>query len=414
MSAPVAEAAAQPAAPAGGAPVRRTTDRGAFLLVARREFVERARDRSFKISTAVTLAFLVGFILVASLSGGPKRFSVGVVGDESVSSMRLARTAARSLGFSLSTRTYRTSSAATAAVREGDVQAAIVDGEIVVKSTPPQQLVAALQVSIQQAEVRRVLTEEGLSSDQISNALDRPPPTVRSTEPVPPRRSQAASVAFVGVLALYGQLFAYGYWVASGVVEEKASRIIEVLLATIRPAQLLRGKILGIGALGLCQLMLIGATGICVALATGALEFPAGAALAVVYVIAWFLLGFAFYSSLFAVAGALVSRQEDLQATITPLSLVIVVAFILGMQAVANPSSTLAAVASLIPFSAPLAMPSRLVLGQASLATGALSAAVTVAGALLLIPVATRAYSRAVLQSGRVRLRDAFRSERVA
>jgi ABC-2 type transport system permease protein len=397
----------------GGAPARRRTDRWAFLLVARREFVERARDRSFKISTGVTLAFLVGFILVASLSGGAKRYVVGVVGDESASSMRLARTATRSLGFSISVRSYETESAATSAVRKGVVQAAVVGGEIVVKSTPQQQLVAALQVSIQQSQVRRALADNGLSSEQIDNALDRPAPQVRSLEPIPPRRGQAASIAFVGVLALYGQLFAYGYWVASGVVEEKASRIIEVLLATIRPAQLLRGKILGIGTLGLCQLIVIGATGIAVALATGTLQFPAGAALAVVYVIAWFLLGFAFYSSLFAVAGAVVSRQEDLQATITPLSLIIVASFILGVQAVANPSSPLAAVASLVPFSAPLTMPSRLVLGQASLATGALSATLTVAGALLLIPVATRAYSRAVLQSGRVRLRDAFRRERV-
>jgi ABC-2 type transport system permease protein len=84
------------------------------------------------------------------------------------------------------------------------------------------------------------------------------------------------------------------------------------------------------------------------------------------------------------------------------------------VQAVANPTSTLASVASMVPFSAPLTMPSRLVLGQASVPEALLSAGLTIAGALALIPVATRAYSRAVLQSGRVKLRDAFRRERVA
>ncbi|MGZ4147018.1 MAG: ABC transporter permease, partial [Actinomycetota bacterium] len=74
----------------------------------------------------------------------------------------------------------------------------------------------------------------------------------------------------------------------------------------------------------MCQLIAIAITGIAVAIATGVLSFPAGAALAAVYVVIWFLLGFFFYASLFAVAGAVVSRQEDLQATITPLSLVIV------------------------------------------------------------------------------------------
>jgi ABC-2 type transport system permease protein len=383
--------------------------------VARREFVERARDRSFRISTAVTITFLAGFILFASFGGGAKRYDVAVVGDEAASSVRLADAAAGAFGFSIAIRPYDTSSSADAAVRDGVVDAAVVEREIVVKSAGAKDLVTALQLSAQQASIRRALADAGLSRREISDALNRAPPQVRSLEPAEEgARGQAGGVAFVGVLALYGQLFAYGYWVASGVVEEKASRIIEVLLATIRPRQLLRGKILGIGALGLCQLVLIGATGIGVALATGLVQFPAGAALAVVCVIVWFLLGFSFYASLFAVAGALVSRQEDLQATITPLSLVIVASLIIGVQAVANPTSTLATVASMVPFSAPLTMPSRMVLGQASIPAALLSAALTVAGALALIPVATRVYSRGVLQSGRVKLRDAFRRDRVA
>lgn len=396
--------------------VSSTTDRRAYRLVARREFVERARDRSFRISTAVTMLFLVGFILVASLTGGTKRYEVGVIDDASARSVRLAQTTAGALGlgFTIAVRAYPDEAAARAAVRDGDVDAALVGGDIVVRSTGVRDLTATLQVSLQQAAVRQALETAGLTPQQIADALARPAPPVESLEPVKRPDGQAATVAFVGVLALYGQLFAYGYWVASGVVEEKSSRIIEVLLATLRPSQLLRGKILGIGALGLCQLVAIAVVGIAVAVGTGVLRFPAGAALAAVYVVVWFLLGFAFYASLFAVAGAVVPRQEDLQATITPLSLVIVASFIVGVQAVQNPTSTLALVASMVPFSAPLVMPSRLVLGQASLAAGAVSAALTVAGAALLVPVATRAYARAVLQSGRVKLRDAFRRERVA
>jgi ABC-2 type transport system permease protein len=391
-------------------------DRRAYLLVARREFVERARDRSFRISTGVTMAFLVGFVLVASFTGGAKRYDVGVVGETAAEDVRLAETTAGALGlsFTIAIHRYPDAAAADAAVRDGAVDAALVEGNIVVKSTGAQELTAALQVSMQQASVRAALAKAGLTQQQIAEALSRPAPPVRHLEPVEDRNGQAATVAFVGVLALYGQLFAYGYWVAAGVVEEKASRIIEVLLATLRPSQLLRGKILGIGALGLCQLVAIAAVGIGVALSTGVLQFPAGAALAAVYVVLWFLLGFGFYASLFAVAGAVVSRQEDLQATMTPLSLVIIASFIVGVQAVQDPASTLAAIASMVPFSAPLVMPSRLVLGQASAVSGILSAILTVAGGMLLVPVATRAYSRAVLQTGRVKLRDAFRRERVA
>jgi ABC-2 type transport system permease protein len=392
----------------------RAFDRRSYVLVARREFVERARDRSFRISTGVTMAFLIGFILVSSVSRGAATYRVGVVGaDGEIESVRLAQAAAHALGFAITVRAYADQAEAEAAVRDGGVDAALMNGKIVVKSSGPEQLIVALQASSQREEVRRALAGAGLTTAQIDAALDRPAPPVESLEPVQTARGQAAVVAFVGVLALYGQLFAYGYWVASGVVEEKASRIIEVLLGAIRPSQLLRGKIFGIGALGLCQLTLIAGTGLGVAIATHVLSFPAGAAAAAVYVVLWFLLGFSFYASLFAVAGALVSRQEDLQATITPLSLVIVGSFVLGIQAVQNPTSSLATIASMLPFSAPLTMPSRMVLGQASPVQVVLSAVLTVASALLLVPVATRAYSRSVLRSGRIKLREAFARGRV-
>src|SRR5215217_1811482 len=227
--------------------MRDDAGRRAWLLVARREFVERGRDRSFRISTAVTMTFLIGFIVVTSLGSGSRTYDVGVVGSSSPGSIRLAEAAAHSMGFTIRTKSYPTVDAATVGVRDGAVDAALAGGAIVVKSAGSEDLIAALQVSSQRDEVRSALAREGLSPEQISSALDRPAPPVRALEAPRPQRGQAAVVAFVGVLALYGQLFAYGYWVASGVVEEKASRIIEVLLATVRPSQLLRGKILGIG-----------------------------------------------------------------------------------------------------------------------------------------------------------------------
>jgi len=213
------------------------------------------------------------------------------------------------------------------------------------------------------------------------------------------------------VLALYGQLFAYGYWVAAGVVEEKSSRVVEVLLSTIRPSQLLRGKILGIGTLGLCQLLLIAAVGLAAARLAGILRFPVGAAAAIGWVLFWFVLGFFFYSTLFAVAGSIVSRQEDLQATMTPLSLLIIAAFVIGITALGSPDSTLALVASLLPPTAPLAMPSRIVLGQAPLWQPIASAIVSVGTTVALVPFAVRMYSRAVLRTGRVKIRELLRAE---
>ena len=185
--------------------------------------------------------------------------------------------------------------------------------------------------------------------------------------------------------------------------------MIEVLLATVRPSQLLRGKIFGIGALALAQLVVIGVVGLVTSYAVGRLEFPSGALAIVGLVLFWFVLGFFFYAGLFAVAGSIVTRQEDLQSTMTPLTILIVGSFFIGISATSDPSSTLAAVASLLPFSAPLVMPTRIVLGEASAAEVVLSILISVATTAALIPIATKVYARAVLQTGRVKLGQVLR-----
>jgi ABC-2 type transport system permease protein len=383
-----------------------------WAIVARREFVERGRDRGFLISTAITLLVLVGVIVATSLLGGETRYRLGAVDDARQVAERSVQ-AAHLLDVDVELVTTSDDSAAVAAVRDGRLDAAVIGGaEIVVRSEPPTELVGIVQAVSQRMRTEEALRGTGLSDDQIRAALDQAPLGIRALEPVDDRRRENSAVAFVGVLALYGQLFAYGYWVAAGVVEEKSSRVVEVLLATVRPSQLLRGKILGIGVLGLLQLLLIGVVGLIAAQTVGSLDFPSGAIATIGIVLVWFVFGFFFYASLFAVAGSIVPRQEDLQSTMTPLTLLIVGSFLIGLNAIGNPSSTLATVASLLPPSAPLVMPSRIVLGETSLLGALLSVAITVAATVALVPLATRIYSAAVLRPGRVRIRQALRASR--
>lgn len=383
-----------------------------WAIVARREFVERGRDRGFLISTAITLLVLVGVIVATSLLGGETRYKLGAVDDARQVAERSVQ-AAQLLDVDVELVTTSDDAAAVAAVRDGRLDAAVIGGaEIVVRSEPPAELVGIVQAVSQRMRTEEALRGTGLSDDQIRAALDQAPLEIRALEPVDDRRRENSAVAFVGVLALYGQLFAYGYWVAAGVVEEKSSRVVEVLLATVRPSQLLRGKILGIGVLGLLQLLLIGVVGLIAAQTVGSLDFPSGAIATIGIVLVWFIFGFFFYASLFAVAGSIVPRQEDLQSTMTPLTLLIVGSFLIGLNAIGNPSSTLATVASLLPPSAPLVMPSRIVLGETSLLGALLSVAITVAATVALVPLATRIYSAAVLRPGRVRIRQALRASR--
>ena len=384
-----------------------------WAIVARREFVERGRDRGFLISTAITLLVLVGVIVATSvLGGGETRYRLGAVDDARQVAERSVQ-AAQLLDVDVELVTASDDAAAVAAVRNGRLDAAVIGGtEIVVRSEPPTELVGIVQAVSQRMRTEEALRGTGLSDEQIRAALDQAPLGIRALEPVDDRRRENSAVAFVGVLALYGQLFAYGYWVAAGVVEEKSSRVVEVLLATVRPSQLLRGKILGIGVLGLLQLLLIGVVGLIAAQTVGSLDFPSGAIATIGIVLVWFIFGFFFYASLFAVAGSIVPRQEDLQSTMTPLTLLIVGSFLIGLNAIGNPSSTLATVASLLPPSAPLVMPSRIVLGETSLLGVLLSVAITVAATVALVPLATRIYSAAVLRPGRVRIRQALRASR--
>ena len=381
-----------------------------WRIVARREFVERARDRGFLVSTAITLLILVGIILITNALDRGTTFDVVVVGDGSASLAEDVIAAAAVLDVGVDVGTLPDADSGERAVRAGEADAAIIDAaRILVRAEPPGQLVELIQAASIRQRSLEALLEAGLSEEQIRSALTQRPLPVNALEPVDQRRRELAAVAFVGVLILYGQLFAYGYWVAAGVVEEKSSRVIEVLLATVRPSQLLRGKIFGIGSLALAQLVVIGAVGLVTSNAVGRLEFPSGALAIVGLVLFWFVLGFFFYAGLFAVAGSIVTRQEDLQSTMTPLTILIVGSFFIGISATSDPSSTLAAVASLLPFSAPLVMPTRIVLGEASAWEVTLSILISVATTALLIPVATKVYARAVLQTGRVKLGQVLR-----
>jgi ABC-2 type transport system permease protein len=302
--------------------------------------------------------------------------------------------------------------AAEAGLADGSLDAVLIAGDrLRAKSDAPGELDGTVQLAVAAARIRSVLVTNGVPDDQVSSLLAPPRIAVSTIEPRDPNRQTNATVAFVAVLLLYGQLFGYGVWVATGVIEEKASRVVEILLSTIRARELLAGKVAGIGALGLLQLTCIAGYAIVLASVTGLLHLPLQAAGTALLVIGWFVLGFAFYATLFAVAGSLVSRMEELQNAIVPLNLVILASFFISLGSTKDPSSTLSIVASLVPFSSSLAMPVRIALGAATAPQIVASLVILIGSTLLLIPLAGRLYAGAVLRVGsRVKLRDAWRA----
>lgn len=396
----------------------RTTDRGAWRIVAARDFWVRLRDKGFVISTAITLTVLTVFILLRAYGGRPDSFDLGTVGDGTLAE-RTARLGEHN-GFDITVVGFGTRREADMALREGVVHAVVVgddldvrdgDATLRVHRGPPELLDQLVQAAAIELRIDAALANAGAPDATVDELASQHPVETSTIVPPDPDRDAKAQVAFVAVLLLYGQLFGYGVWVATGVIEEKSSRVVEVLLSAIRPRQLMAGKIAGIGLLGLLQLVLISVYAIVLATATGVVDVPADSLAAAGLTLGWFVLGFAFYASTFAVAGALVSRMEELQNAIVPINLLVFASFFISIGAVQDPESRAALVASLLPISSALAMPVRMVLGSASPWEIATSLAIVIGSTALLIPLAGRVYAGAVLRTGaKVRLRDAWRA----
>ena len=227
-------------------------------------------------------------------------------------------------------------------------------------------------------------------------------------------KGQRIVVAFIGVSVLYGLLLLFGQFVAQGVVEEKSSRVVEMLLSTMRPWHLLAGKILGLGVLGLAQIALIAGAGVTGALAFDLVDVPGDLIGTALSVVAWFVLGYTFYAAVFAAAASLVSRQEDLGEVLTPTTLMLVFAFVVGLQAAGDPGGTLAAVTSYVPGLSPLVMPVRQAAGEAAAWEVGVAVLLMLVAIGLVVRLGGRVYAGALLRTGgRTRIREALRAERV-
>jgi ABC-2 type transport system permease protein len=261
---------------------------------------------------------------------------------------------------------------------------------------------------VQQRTLGAALTGAGLDPAQVAAQAQV---AVVTIEPVDPNRGQLLAVALVGTLLLFFSLSGYGQLVATGVVEEKQSRVVELLLATIKPWQLLAGKVLGLGAVGLLQLVILGAIALALGGGAGLITVPSAAIGMFVMVIVWYLLGFFLFAALYAAVGSTVSRQEELNSVVAPMILLLLVPFLLVFNLLPNdPRNGLTTVLSFVPFFSQTIMPARYALGVASLGEVAIAAVLALVAIAVVVRVAGRVYANSVLRTGaRVGWREALR-----
>jgi ABC-2 type transport system permease protein len=387
--------------------------REAVTLVARREVTERTREKSFLVSVGINIAIIVVVVVIAALiGGGETRYVVGYTDAQGGAVAEAAAQAAEGSDVTIEPRRVDAAEV-SAGLDDGSLDAVVAGRVIRSQEDPEDELVTLLQAANRQVSAAAALEQAGVSGEQAREVLSPPPLRVSTVEPVDEDEDAKAGVTFFIVIILYGQILTYGYWVAAGVVEEKASRVVEVVLSAVKPAHLLAGKVIGLGLLGLGNLLLVGVIGLAAGELTGAVDVDGDILSATALALIWFLLGYAFYACAFAVAGALVPRQEELQSSMTPLSLILLVSLFLAFAVQSDPDGTLARVLAFVPTTAPMTMPPRIVLGDASTLEIAASFVVTIGASLLLIPIAARIYSGGVLRTGSaLKLREAWRAAR--
>jgi ABC-2 type transport system permease protein len=369
----------------------------AIWLVARRELLERGRSRAFLLSLLLSVGIIgAGVILPGLIGGGAGRQHLGIVGTPPAGLIDSVTANAGRAGLMVDVQTVPDLATGEADLRTDKLDAVIVfppDGSIptyVVKSAG-NPLLAQLVV--------------GSFS---------PPPQIASRvlEPPDPNRDTSFLFANVGVILLFISIFTFGTWVLTGVVEEKQSRVVEVVLATIEPRDLLIGKVIGIGVLGLVQLVVMVTVGLTVGVQTGRFTLPPTTPSALGMLLLWFVLGYAFYSTALGVLGALASRMEEASNASSPVSFIAMAAYFFSLLVALNdPTGTAARIATFLPPVSPMVVPLRAALGAIEPWEMIGSAVLMVAAIWALFVVGGRVYSGAVLQTGaRVRLRDAWRA----
>lgn len=424
-----------------------------WFVVARSEYLRRVRSRMFLVSTLLIPLLIVGMggvggaMAVAAMESGTKQ--VAVVDQTGRVAARLASSDRVAIA------TYPTEEDARTRLESGDVDAYLVVPANVLDSAAEVRYVSArgagmLTEQALRSEVNETvralrLEDAGLSAAQ-QRTLKRAPrwtATERSGEGDTSSSAAAgAALGFVMGFIIYLVMLLYGQMVMMGVMEEKQHRVLEVMASSVRPFDLLMGKVLGIGAVGLTQMtvwlgllatasMFAGSVAAFVVdpatlnlpagvsnqelLAATGFTMPAIGPGLVVAFLAFFLGGYLLYASLFAAVGSAVEQQQDAQSLLLPIMMPVVLSFVALQAVLTNPDGPVARGLSLVPFFAPILMPARMAATDVPVWEVLASLALLAAAFVGAIWLSARIYRVGILSYGKKpSLRDLARWVRTA
>jgi ABC-2 type transport system permease protein len=381
-------------------------------LIASREIRLRAKTRVFVVTSLILLiAVALAVALPAVLSGKNKPDKIGVVGGTTPAITSLITEAGRASGGQAVAVSEPSLATAETALRNGDLSAVLVPGqEILVKQVPLGGVSGSVATLAQLAGLAKLIQTVPGAAQAVAHGVTLPVrPLETSAKSLSSRLTGLFTVVIVWIL-----ISVYGSQIALGIGEEKSSRVVEVLLSSVRPVQLLLGKVIGIGLLALAQAAAMVVVFIIAGFASGS-SLVHGATLGVVIAGGVFIvLGYAFYCTAFAAAGSLVSRQSDVNSTIMPVQLPLILAYALSYTVIyANGANTFYHVLAFLPPTAPIAMIVMYAAGFVPVWQVVVAAVLTAAGTVWMARLAVRIYTNSILRTGpTISIRQAIREAR--
>lgn len=394
--------------------------RSPVMLVAQREIAGRWRSRAFRVSAILSIVGLVGMMAFAGYRAN-QRHEYKVAHTPEVSAPLLARVKSLEPVLDATVTSVPTDTRETALglVRSGRADLALVGNSelILERGVAEQDISPRARFVIATSEIVRTqagLEAAGLPPEAAARALAAPPPKVTPVKPAPPAQ-RGRAVAFLGVILLFFMIQTYAGWVSGSVTREKTSRLSELLLVNLRPWHLLAGKLIGIAVLAFGHALLLGVAGLTARTVVGGSllsEFNLTAA-SLLWPLAWFLVGFALYATLYAAAGSMVKSQED--ATALPLFAVLFLAYFSASTLLSGGEPSLYhQVLAWFPLTAPFNMLAMIGIGAVSTWTALASLAVSLATVPLVLRLSAAIYSAAIVRTGqRVKWSEALRPWRM-
>jgi len=348
-------------------------------LIAEREITMRLRSKAFVISTVILLLSVLGSIVAANIIGGiSEPTKVAAVGSA-------VQTVESTEQFDVIEASDREE--AEQLVRDGDAEAAVI---------PDSESPTGLTVLGLDEAPGGVL--DGLSIVPSLELLEAP-----AQNPL-----LVYLVSFGFGLIFFISALSFGQIIAQSVVEEKQTRIVEILMATVPTRVLLAGKILGNSLLAFGQIAGIAAIAGIALLATGQDIILADVGPSLIWFVVFFAAGFVMLAALYAAAAALVSRTEDLGSALTPVTMLVMIPYF-GVIFFKDNDLVLT-IMSYVPFAAPVGMPMRVFLGTAQWWEPLLSLALLLATTVVVILIGSRIYANGLLRmGGQVKLKDALK-----